>query len=959
MKPNFALDLTHTGISLLHRGRKGWLFVGTVDLDDPDLGGALALLRKTATAMSGAGLSTKLLIPASQVLYTTIHAPGPSDTARRAQIGEALKGRTPYDLSEIVFDWSGSGPDLKVAAIARETLKEAEAFAVEHRFNPVSFASTPPEGAFDGEPFFGETAMAAGFLNGARVARDTEQTAVSGRADPDALDPADTPPELAAAAAVSQPASSEESFQPTLTAEPASGDAQLDIPATPGPQPTAGDPPENATGDATGPVFSSRRQRTPDKTPEKIPEKIRGNTDDTAPQADAGTTPDKDAGTDAGPEAPRADITFGKNPYRNTAAPTAKGRAPTAAAEATDRAPGAANLSVAGFSSRRNKPGSSPVPRPSPPLTATPARGATDAGFEDLPPPPKPVLRARHTAPVPPVIGPEAGSETGPDRFEQAGEDSAEAGFVEVSDLPADLNPERPDDPAPGLAAAQAPPGDNGTVPGPAPGWAVPVTRLARQLSALRKRVARPVRGGRTDRQRETRSGKAEAEAEALTVFGARKDQRARPRRLGLFLTLVLILLLIAVGIWSTLFFSDTVARFFTQPRGAVETAALQPGGAPEPAQTTLPPRQAGTGPLEGVVPDGEPGETPDDIRLAAIGPGDTDLFDLEPEPEPAQPSATGTDPATDPTPAAPLPGPAEVKAQYLATGVWQAAPVQAPAPDEIEINDIYVASIDPGIDIHDAIALPAPLEARTDLQPLRRMAPLPPDTRFDLDERGLVRATPQGAVTPQGAMVIAGLPDPVPLTRPDRGLAEPDRNALAAVRPLPRPGDFAEFVERGQLGGRTRSELAAIRPVPRPKSAQELATGSDLTPTSLAVLSTGRPKTRPNGFAAVVASAQRDRLTAPRDPARQVPVSPAIPTRASVAKQATQNNVISLRQVTLIGVFGSPSNRRALVRLPSGRYVKVEVGDRVDGGRVAAIDTNSLRYTKGGRSILLKMPKG
>src|SRR5690606_24892165 len=38
MKPNFALNLSHDGIGLYHRGKSGWLQVGTVALDDPDLG---------------------------------------------------------------------------------------------------------------------------------------------------------------------------------------------------------------------------------------------------------------------------------------------------------------------------------------------------------------------------------------------------------------------------------------------------------------------------------------------------------------------------------------------------------------------------------------------------------------------------------------------------------------------------------------------------------------------------------------------------------------------------------------------------------------------------------------------------------------------------------------------------------------------------------------------------------
>ena len=86
---------------------------------------------------------------------------------------------------------------------------------------------------------------------------------------------------------------------------------------------------------------------------------------------------------------------------------------------------------------------------------------------------------------------------------------------------------------------------------------------------------------------------------------------------------------------------------------------------------------------------------------------------------------------------------------------------------------------------------------------------------------------------------------------------------------------------------------------------------------------------------------------------------SPQIPTRASVARQATIEDGISLRRVNLIGVFGSPSDRRAIVRLANGNHVKVVVGDRVDGGQVAAIGESSLQYVKSGRNLTLSLPSG
>jgi len=67
--------------------------------------------------------------------------------------------------------------------------------------------------------------------------------------------------------------------------------------------------------------------------------------------------------------------------------------------------------------------------------------------------------------------------------------------------------------------------------------------------------------------------------------------------------------------------------------------------------------------------------------------------------------------------------------------------------------------------------------------------------------------------------------------------------------------------------------------------------------------------------------------------------------------------NAINLRELNLIGVYGTPNDRYALVRNPNGRYIKVGVGDRLDGGRVAAITASELRYEKRGRMVVLALP--
>jgi len=187
MKPTFALDLTSDTVALLHRTPKGWLSIGDVAFDAPDLAEALDYLRKTALGLSPLGVATKLILPNSQILYTEVHAPGPSREDKRRQIATALEGRTPYAVEDLVFDWSGKGATVKVAIIAKETLEQAEAFAVEHRLNPVSFVAVPEEGTFVGEPWFGPSATSAALLSEDEVVeRDREPVSILHRELPKA-----------------------------------------------------------------------------------------------------------------------------------------------------------------------------------------------------------------------------------------------------------------------------------------------------------------------------------------------------------------------------------------------------------------------------------------------------------------------------------------------------------------------------------------------------------------------------------------------------------------------------------------------------------------------------------------------------------------------------------------------------------------------------------------------------
>jgi hypothetical protein len=346
-------------------------------------------------------------------------------------------------------------------------------------------------------------------------------------------------------------------------------------------------------------------------------------------------------------------------------------------------------------------------------------------------------------------------------------------------------------------------------------------------------------------------------------------------------------------------------------------------------------------------------------------------------------------------------------------------APAGLPLPATEGTEAIYLASIDPDTATSDAIALPPATLFASSPRPAALPSPAPAGTTFDRSADGLVVATPEGALTPDGVLVRLGPPPLTPPPAPNRPAPDAVAAAPAAaevviattepeVRPRARPTGLVERFERATLGGRTRAEMAALKPEPRPVSAQaEAVAEAPAEPSDYAVAVSIAPRDRPENFAARVATetAVAAALAAPPPPApepapepapvvvaaapaaapapapaREEPsararapeadeyadgepetasAAPDIPTTASVARQATIRNAMDLGDVNLIGVYGTERDRRALVRLPSGRMVKVEVGDRLDGGRIAAIGRDELRYTKGGRNITLEVPEG
>lgn len=846
MKPSFALTLSHESIGLLHRTAQGWVPVGTVATDDPDLTGALEYLRRTALGLEPQGFATKLVIPNSEILYDTIFAPGPKAAIRRAQIAAALEGRTPYAVDELVFDWSGTGDMVQVAVVAREFLAEAESFAKTNGFNPVSFVALPDPGGFGAEPWFGTTSCAADILApGEKVVRDQDPIRILSRTAPrsrarDAADDAAPAAESATAAAADLSPDPAANAPEPLSSASAPSEA-------PEPEPTETEAPALATPPETAVAFGS------DQPPAEPPEAERPVAEPAAPDV---PLPDPVAPADpvAGQPAPEPAVVPEPEPPQpvpsveaalpdpappeadaaaamaEPVAPPAPPRKPVAAIATPDPAPAAAPLA-------ENRPADAPLG----------TRAGWPLALGDTPPAP---------APQGPAAGmPEMGSDQtlswpgddGDDALGRAqaalaaslapppgpAEAALAAGLrrdTDLSDLPPPIAPHVQRAMAAARAGRDA--GSAGRTP-PKSG-ATAAAGLSEKMQKIIGKTAKVSKAKVKEREKPpARPGTPPAsaplpasasqpqvpptksEAEKMTVFGQRRQPvRGKPRFLGLALTGGLLLILLLIAVWA--------ATVLEPPR---QDGAVQPA---EPAgQAALSP----------------PAETAPAAETAAAPPAEAPAEQPQAE---ASAETAATDPAPNTTPGT---APAESPEAQAAEPPPQAVPGDQPATAGLSTlaEDVGAEVTLPRADT----ALEPPTVPSVAVLPQADPAPgagvvLPEfGALYQFAADGSILPTPEGVITPDGVRLVAGRPERLPPPRPAGLAPEPQAAALPAEPPLAEPAADSAAAAPVQPAPAAPGAIAIL---PTPEPAAPAAAASAFAPDS--TLPRQRPPQRPAGLA-------------------------------------------------------------------------------------------------------------
>ena len=165
MQPNFAIHFSDEQAQILHlSGNGNWYGIGEAPTDgDAEAANSpeASVLRQRMARLGGWTVCTRLVIPNSFIWYTTCLVDGQTTDEVSNEVSEHLGATTPFRIDELGFDWYADGDRARIAYVLRQNLAEAEEFAMNWGFNPVSFEAEPPANSvFERQAFFGLTEFA-------------------------------------------------------------------------------------------------------------------------------------------------------------------------------------------------------------------------------------------------------------------------------------------------------------------------------------------------------------------------------------------------------------------------------------------------------------------------------------------------------------------------------------------------------------------------------------------------------------------------------------------------------------------------------------------------------------------------------------------------------------------------------------------------------------------------------
>lgn len=939
-KPNFALDLSNEGVALWHRGSGGgWTTLGSVPLAAEDFSEQLAALRDKASKGTGRARRAVIRIPRSEVLLSKVRVGVFEGEAAVRHAHKQIAEMSPYDMDEISFDLGekGVGNMAPVGIVARQTLIEAEAFAKQNGFDPLYFTTQYAEREFTREPLFyiGAAKAAAKplwfvpWVAAASIGLATGYFGWSYLSTPDAAEPtfttaieeqptAETVAPVEETAAVVEP-------EPQPVVDTAQLGLQNVAPALPSvaaeiTPPAATDYPEMlvasfSLGSNTNDPLVARLIPAQASLPEVSVSSKQLKTSDLMIAEARRDLPDVSVTEDI-VAAIQSEMAL-----RRFSAPEPAAPIQLAALTAPDLASDPALLtglprtilSDAPVSNAITQTAARPV-RPPSPITAEP--GTLTPTVEGTPGPEYITIFAGR-----PANAPRNRVDPLPPELELAGK-------------PPRLRPDTLNVPADLLAAVEP------------------------------EEVAEPTILDLADET--LRTSRARLRPETLVVpqaLAAAEPETTEPETPETEVTDV------------TEVVEEPTLLALADPTLRPLRARLRPAELADRAETIVAEQQ-----------------------VASLGDPELRPFRARLRPSTLSVPETIADPATE-TVANAVETPTETETPLTSTtdlaSLVDSAITEAttPAPDTADpiaaaiAQDTVIQAIQEEATVL-ALANPElrPFRARTrptDLVSPAQLASLATDdttTQSDVEPTLLALADPSldglrartrpsnlRVITPQERSSLLALADPALAGKRTR--VRPNNLRIISPEPEPEPEpeveapNIEELIEEAEKEEqkpaviRGTKQAVAVSPKPKVRPRKLARVVQRVTREAARTNTAVRSDSNNDSQSGIRASGGSTRATAKLPKSAKGTVKSAPPTSATVARAATEKSKFKKSRMSLVGIFGAPNKRRALVRLSSGRYVKVQNGDKVSGWQVSAIGESSLRIKKGSRNQTLRIP--
>lgn len=917
-KPNFALDLSNEGVALWHRSSGGgWSTLGAVPLAAEDFTEQLVVLRDSVSKSSGRARRAVIRIPRSEVLLSKVRLGVFEGEAAIRHAHKQITEMSPYEMDKISFDLGekAAGNMAPVGIVARQTLVEAEAFAKANGFEPLYFTTQYTEREFTREPRFyiGEVKSAAKplwFVPWVAAASIGLATGYFGWSYVSSLDVA----KPTFISAVEEPAA--ENVAPVAEPQPQTvvDTAQLGLqdvaPALPNvagaiEPPAVTDYPEllvtrfTIGSETADPIVARLADATADVPNVSVSSKQLKTSDLVIAEARR-DLPDVSLNTEIVSEI-EAEMAILPLATPNPAAPIQLAALITpdlSIDPALIKGLPRTILSDAVVDSATQQTAARPE-RPPSPITAEP--GTLIPTVEGTPGPEyitifagRPANEPRNRVdPLPPEL--------------------------ELAGFRPRLRPETLNVPAEVLAAALPP--EERTILDPADP----------ALRPLRARL-RPS----TLNVLETLEAEAEGEAETapdVAVKEATPDSTEEPTLLALVDPTL-----------RPLRARTRPAEQASRAQTIVEQQQIANLGDPALRQfraRTRPATLAVPKPAVEAVAD-----APDSEAVPT-----TDLASLL---ENAITAAAATP---------------DAEQQTETTGPFAAAIAQDTVLQAIQDEASVLALADPALRPFRARTRPSGLmsidqlaalttgdtEIQTDAAPT--LLALADPTLSGLRSR--TRPNNLRVITPEERNSLLSLADPSLAGKRTR--VRPRNLRIIAPEPEVETPDIEALIEKVEKEEEKpaviRGTRQAVAVSPKPKVRPRKLTRAVQRVTHEAVRTSTTQRNDSSDAQSGVRASGSTRATAKLPKSAKGTVKSAPPTSATVARAATEKSRFEKSRMSLVGIFGAPNRRRALIRLSSGRYVKVQNGDKVGGWKVSAIGESSLRINKGSRNQTLRIP--